>query len=150
MLAWQVGADDARVLALRFDPEQLDGDLVDGPDPSGGAETEALMQLAIDRRVDALELPAGKDNRGWWVDAFFPDRPPTGSRLWLLEDAPATEETVARSEVFAREALEQLVADGRLTEVTPAGSLDASHVTVAGALVLPSGAVVRLGPLPVN
>lgn len=150
LLAWQVGGDDAGVLALRTDPDQLDGDLVDGPDPSDGVETEAFIQTLVDRRVDALELPAGKDNRGWWADAFFPDEPPVGSRHWLLEDAPLTEATAARAAEYQTEALAPLVADGRISSASPVGAVRGAHVEVSGSVVLPSGAVVELGPQPVN
>jgi phage gp46-like protein len=150
LLAWHGGGDDAGVLALRFDPVQLEGDIMDGPDPSGGVETEALIQTATDRRVDPLELPAGKENRGWWADAFFAGEPPLGSRHWLLEDALGTAEVLARAEEYQAEALSPLIADGRITEATPVSELVATHVSIAGALVLPSGAVVQLGPLPLN
>lgn len=79
-----------------------------------GLETAVSLSLFTDRRAeDGDVLPAFEtDRRGWWADdvaAVEGDR--FGSRLWMLARAPATQDTLARAEEYAREALRWLVDD---------------------------------------
>jgi len=96
-----------------------------------GLRTAVLLSLFLDARArpeDPLpEAPAGgalgarganadADRRGWVGDALAPvagDR--MGSRLWLLAREKQTEGVRARAEIYAREALAWLVADGLAT-----------------------------------
>ncbi len=58
------------------------------------------------------ELPASK-KYGWWGDSYAQlpnDR--IGSRLWLLSRSKMTNDTVARAQEYATEALQWLIDDG--------------------------------------
>ena len=58
------------------------------------------------------ELPT-EDRFGWWGDTFATEQNDRiGSRLWLLSRAKLTDDTVRRSEVYVREALQWLIDDG--------------------------------------
>ena len=82
-----------------------------------------VISLFTERRAaddEALPDPRDTDRRGWWGDlALDGDAPdPIGSKLWLLLRAPATPETRRRAELYCREALAWLVADGVAESVT--------------------------------
>ncbi|PWC74062.1 phage GP46 family protein [Azospirillum sp. TSH64] len=80
------------------------GDLDTGDDLA----TAILLSLFTDR--PALKddvIPDGTaDRRGWWGDREL------GSRLWLLERAKQTTETLHRARDYIAEALQWLVDDG--------------------------------------
>lgn len=137
-------------LSLRFDPEQLDGDLADEDDVFGGIETEVLVALATDRRVSDAELTGGRPNRGYWADSVIADGEQLGSGLWLLEDAPVGEGTVARAEALMQEALAPIILSGRLVGFDAGVTVEGAHVVIAPVLHLPDGSTRKLGPLRVN
>jgi phage gp46-like protein len=152
----------APFLTLRFDPVELDGDLADVADDSG-VETEALIALATDARVDAADLvdallsdlgivapPSGRPNRGYWADVVLDDGEQTGSRLWLLEGATASEVSIARVEALVAETLEPIVRAGRITGFDAGVSVDGQNIIVAPTLRLPDGSTRTLGALRVN
>jgi phage gp46-like protein len=95
-----------------------------------GLETAILISLFTDRRANLDELEeADADPRGWWADGLSTvDGDETGSKLWLLERAKATTETLERAREFAEESLQWLVDDGVAeaftvtTEYQPDGS----------------------------
>lgn len=148
-------------LTLRFDPVELDGDLSDVADDSG-VETEAIIALGTDRRVDPSDLvdaflgaigiaqPGGRPNRGYWADAVLDDGDPMGSRLWLLEGAPVATVTTARVEELVAEALDPIVRAGRLTGFDAGVEMVADSIVIKPALRLPDGSERKLGPLRVN
>jgi len=70
-----------------------------------GLENAVILSLFTDLRVDDDELLDGDDKRGWWSRIF-------GSRLWLLERATTTKETLDRAEYYSTEALQWLIDDG--------------------------------------
>ena len=85
--------------------------------PEAGLETAIIISLGTDAMArDDDELPDGTDDRrGWWGDlAEQPGGPrdETGSRLWLLDRAVMTQETLRRAEQYAADALAWLVTDG--------------------------------------
>ena len=136
-------------LTLRFDSVELDGDLADESDDSG-VETEALIALATDARVDASELPDGVPNRGWWADFVDPDGEQIGSSLWLAEKEPASDAAAARAEPLVAAALQPLVDAGRATSFTANVARTGQQLTIAPRIELPDGASVALGALRVN
>lgn len=152
----------APTLSLRFDPVELDGDLADVADDSG-VETEALIALATDARVDPSDLddlllrdlgiaapPTGRPNRGYWADAVLNDGEQTGSRLWLLEGAPVADVSIARVEELVAEALAPIVRAGRIASFDAGVSIDGQSIVVAPTLHLPDGSTRTVGPLRVN
>jgi phage gp46-like protein len=91
--------------------------------------TTIVISLFTDRQAqpdDALPDTSG-DPRGWWGD--LDATVPIGSRLWLLERAKQTNETLQRANDYVKEALQWLIDDGVvaafdiLTEWTRPGML---------------------------
>ena len=79
-------------------------------DASEELATAFRIALLTDRLAEADdELPdETEDRRGWWADfdaESLWNGWPIGSRLWLLSRAKITSETVARAELYCREAL---------------------------------------------
>jgi phage gp46-like protein len=136
-------------LTLRFDPTELDGDLADEADEAG-VETEALIALGCDARVDASRLPSGVPNRGWWGDFVTPDGEQIGSSLWLAEKQPASDAAIATVEGLVAEALAPIVAAKRATGFAANVRRDGQHIEVAPALTLADGTSAVLGALRVN
>lgn len=70
-------------------------------------ETAVLLSLFTDREAlpDDVVPDGTGDRRGWWGGEI-------GSRLWLLERAKQTPETLARARDYAAEALQWLIDDG--------------------------------------
>lgn len=90
------------------------GDLTSDP----GLETAIIISLFSDRRADERDdLPdlQNLDRRGWWGDLTLAttetgsDR--IGSKLWLLERAKTTPETIAKAKIYIEEALQWLLDD---------------------------------------
>jgi phage gp46-like protein len=87
-----------------------------------GLHAAAIISLFTDRTAELGDpLPDGSaDRRGWWgdmpVDPAAQDQtaPPDriGSRLWLLARGLETDETLARAQTYASEALGWMTADG--------------------------------------
>ena len=75
-------------------------------------QTAVLLSLFTDRVAEADDvIPDGtSDRRGWWGDAY--ESNPIGSRLWLLDRAKGTAETVASARDYIAEALQWLIDDG--------------------------------------
>jgi len=84
------------------------------------------MALFSDARAsDDATPPDGTENRrGWWADTYEQDDWSTGSRLWLLDRAPLTQEGVNGAEDYAAQALEFLVTEGIAASVDVSASLN--------------------------
>lgn len=74
--------------------------------------TAMLISLFTDRMVEESDtIPDGtNDPRGWWADAG--QDVPIGSRLWLLDRAKQTQETLQQAYDYINEALQWLIDDG--------------------------------------
>jgi phage gp46-like protein len=73
--------------------------------------TAVLISLFTDRQISADETaPDGTDDpRGWWGDE---GQYLIGSRLWLLERAKRTQDTLTLAQSYIEEALQWMVDDG--------------------------------------
>lgn len=88
--------------------------------------TPSLASLFTDARA-ALEdeLPGRDDDRrGWWAEALLPGEEAElfGSKLWLLERAKLTNDTLGSAEVYAREAFAWLLERGIVERVDAVAS----------------------------
>jgi phage gp46-like protein len=73
--------------------------------------TAVVLSLFSDRTANPDDqIWDGGGHRGWWGDAY--SRFPLGSRLWLLHREKQTDLTRVRAEIYARESLTWMVADG--------------------------------------
>jgi phage gp46-like protein len=83
-------------------------DLVTGLD----LETAVLISLFTDRSANPDDVipDATNDPRGWWGDSG--ETRPIGSRLWLLQRAKRTPQTLGLAQDAITEALQWLVGDG--------------------------------------
>lgn len=99
----------------------LDGDplsILDGGDELGQLAQAVLISLLTWRRADPDDaLPVEGERNGWWADAFSADNDLFGSRLWLLNRAKPSLDSVAAAREYAEEALAWLVADGLAASV---------------------------------
>lgn len=86
--------------------------------------TSVLIALLTDARVDG--------QRGWWGDSYpetsAPERRTAASRLWLLDRAKQTPQTLRDARIYAEEALQWLVQDGTAASVTVTPSYPARGV----------------------
>lgn len=108
---------------MAYDAGLLAIDLVhdgSGLVPDDGLQTPIIMSLFTDAPATREELHIfGKpedDRRGFWGDAF-PVVPGDrwGSKLWLLDGLPVTEELIEDARRFAEESLQWLIDDGVLS-----------------------------------
>ena len=104
-------------IATRWDIPGSRGDWavsVTGDDLESGDDlvTAVLISLFTDRVADPDDvIPDGTDDpRGWCGDAG--ETHPIGSRLWLLNRAKQTTETLTRARDYIVEALQWMLDDG--------------------------------------
>ena len=73
-------------------------------------QTAVLISIFTDRiaRTDDVIPDGTTDPRGWWADGDVQ----IGSRLWLLNRAKQTTETLNRARDYIAEALQWLIDDG--------------------------------------
>jgi phage gp46-like protein len=116
-------------VALVWNPQRGRADIaMAGPDlqTDSGLTTAVIISLFTDRLADAADvLPDNSANRrGWWGDQPISTAPTAakpaliGSRLWLLDRALQTQETLNQARSYALEALQWMLDQG------VAGSID--------------------------
>lgn len=137
-------------LALTWDAARGDADLslIDSDLASDrGLETAVLLSLFTDRRAERDDRPPSgdaRDRRGWWADQFADvegDR--IGSRLWMLDRAKLTNQTVLRAREYVLEALAWMLEDRVVA------SIDVQIETTPSALLIAVG-LQRPGRDPVT
>lgn len=80
-----------------------------------GLATAAILSLFTDRRAEDDDVPPSgdpTDRRGYWADEFAEvagDR--FGSRLWLLDRAKRTNDTLLLAKAYSEEALAWMIED---------------------------------------
>ena len=99
-----------------FDLEIKNQDIV----RDDGIRTSVIISLFTDKRVSSDEVTSeDPDQRGWWGDMFPEvDQDQIGSRLWLLQRAKQTNETLSRAKEYAEESLQWMIEDGVAASVT--------------------------------
>jgi phage gp46-like protein len=79
-----------------------------------GLQTRVLISLLTWARADPDDpVPDPADLKGWWGDSY-PDVEgrKLGSKLWIVQNMPATQETLQLARKYAEEALEWMIEDG--------------------------------------
>ena len=88
------------------------GDLV----REDGLETAMLMSLYTDRQADIDDVlldSNSDDRRGWWGDIVNnTNNDKIGSRLWLLQRATTTDNTLVDAKFYIEECLQWMIDDG--------------------------------------
>lgn len=83
-----------------------------------GFDTAIQITLMCERRADESEMPAPETQRGWWGNLILPyDNFEIGSKLWLLSQARANQETLNNSITFAETAFQWFIDDDYLDKV---------------------------------
>lgn len=137
------------MLALRYDASEAAVDLVDAADHEG-IESELVVAILSDARVDPSEVPPGTPLRGYWADSFDPSGEQLGSRLWLLEQAAATPANARRAEQYLRDATAYLLRDKRARAIDVAAELEGERIVASVTVTLRSGRLLSLGPFEVT
>ena len=69
--------------------------------------------------------------QGWWGDCYADDtNDKIGSRLWLLRREKLTNETVARAQAYAEEALQWMIEDALAQDVAVTASRDGERLNM--------------------
>lgn len=88
-----------------------------------GLRTAVLLSLLTWCRADAEDpVQDASDLKGWWGDSF-PDVEGDrfGSKLWIVQNMPASQETLQLAKKYAEEALAWMIEDGLVAEVSVDG-----------------------------
>jgi phage gp46-like protein len=137
-------------VALLFTPGTLQADIsMDGTDLLVDREIESniINSLFSDRRANTDDYVEGDDRRGWWADSFSEiPRDKHGSRLWLLNRAKQTTQTLALAKIYCLEALKWLVDD----KVAKSVQVETEYVRqfvmgISINVTRPDGTVLRFG-----
>lgn len=117
-----------------------------GADAAGVLERAVHISLFTWRRADPGDQVDGADRQGWWGDSYpseASDR--IGSKLWLLRRRTITPQTQRDAQRFCQEALQWLVDDGHVTQVTVTITRpQATHLAAHIVLERPDGDPVTL------
>ncbi len=94
-------------------------------------ESDLQLSLFLDRRADSSEVSDPQRRRGWFGNQFdpVPERQ-LGSKLWLLEQARVTKETLLKAKLYTKEAIEWFVEDGHATKIEVDGSLLPNNIKI--------------------
>jgi len=89
------------------------GDLV----RENGLTTAVIISLFTDRRADEDDqIDNPDDRRGWWGDLLEEDDQ-IGSKLWQLERAKTTPETMTKAKQYIKDALQWMLDDGVCSKI---------------------------------
>ena len=90
-----------------------------------GFTSALLMSIFCERRATPSEVAPPEKRRGWWGNAFlgFTDFE-MGSKLWLLSQARADQNSLNNSITFTNNALEWLVDDKYIDKVNVSAEYD--------------------------
>lgn len=84
-----------------------------------GLSTAVFISLGTDREPHPDDdVPEGFEPGGWWADAMDGKGRKIGSRLWLLQRATISDETISRAASYVDEALAWMIEDKIANSVT--------------------------------
>ncbi len=83
-----------------------------------GLETAVILSLFGEKRASASDVASAESRRGWWGNLLNQvEDYQVGSKLWLLEQARLTQETINSSRTFAQEGFQWFIEDNLLDNV---------------------------------
>ena len=124
MIDIEVRSDDRGGFDISIDPAT--GDLA----LTAGFDTSLKMSLFEERRANREEMVPSERRRGWWGNTLFSPSFEVGSKLWLLDQARLTQETLNKAIDYARTALQWLVTDGHLESIEVSGRIEAETIVL--------------------
>lgn len=115
-----------------------------GPASAPWLVTAAFMLLFTNCSAPTDQIPdaVSSGQGGYWGDMFFEQS--TGSLLWLLERAQATQQTLNSAISYCQAALQPLIAESKLTAVAVTGEIQNHQISLWMTYTLPSGEQGRL------
>ena len=123
MIDIDVISDDRGGFDISIDPAT--GDLA----LTAGFDTSLKMSLFEERRANREEMVPSERRRGWWAaEISDPEGFEIGSKLWLLDQARLTQETLNKAIDYARQALEWMVLDNHVESVEVTGELQPATI----------------------
>lgn len=133
--------------ALIYKTELGTGDIqLESPGPASAPwlVTAVFMLLFTNCSAPPDQIPATMtaERGGYWGDMFFEES--TGSLLWLLERAQATQQTLNAAITYCQSALQPLIDESKLVAVEVHGELQGNLIALALTYTLPSGEQGRL------
>jgi len=118
MIDIDVQSDALGGFDISIDPAT--GDLLQ----TAGFDTSLKMSLFEERRANREEMVPSERRRGWWGNTLFDEADfEIGSKLWLLDQARLTQETLNKAIDYARTALQWMIDDNHVEEVEVSGEL---------------------------
>lgn len=140
------------MLALKVDPNSLsaEGDVAyaNGSLLTTGYDLETAIILSLFTDAEDITSTSNDPRRGWWANAFGAGL--RGSKLWLIEQMPASQATAKIAEGYAQEALQWLVTSKVVKSVTTSSSFKNESIILSVSIQRNSGNVVQLGPFKVG
>ena len=110
-----------------FDIDFKDGDFL----LTNGLDSSIITSLFVDQRAEASEVSAPELRRGWIGNEQNEDpNYQIGSKLWFLDQARLTEETLNDGISFAINCFRWMVTDGILKDVQVTGVRENSTLTL--------------------
>jgi len=89
-----------------------------------GLDTAIINSLNIDQRAEASEVATPQNRRGNIIDELNDQNDfQIGSKLWLLSQKRANQETVSLAESYASECLQWMIDDGLSESIVVSGTL---------------------------
>lgn len=97
-----------------------------------GLDTAIINSLNIDQRAEASEVATPQNRRGNIIDELNNENDfQIGSKLWLLSQKRANQETVSLAESYASECLQWLIDDGIAQTVIVSGILKNDNIVLS-------------------
>ena len=93
-----------------------------------GFDSALVMSLGCERRADASEVLRPELRRGWWGNELNDDGFEIGSKLWLLDQARLTQETMNAAIDYTKRGLQWLIDGGHLDTVEVTGRFTNSGI----------------------
>ncbi len=94
-----------------------------------GLDTAILMSLLIDKRADESEVFEPELRRGWIGNEQNEDEDyDIGSKLWLIYQARANQNTLNRAIDYAKDGLIWMINDGLIKDVQVTGEIENENI----------------------
>lgn len=98
-------------------------------------DTAIKMSFFGEVRADRSEVPSPERRRGWWGNTVNVDNYEFGSKLWLLDQVRATQDTLNKAINYTQLGFQWFVSDNLLSKVEVTGELRPDNVKLAIVLI---------------